>query len=974
MKNVLSFLPKTGILKFISVLVLILGYTSVKSQSNLTVVKPKIMEYKLKNGLTVILNEDHSQSVVFGVVVTKAGSKNDPADAQGMAHYQEHMLFKGTQEIGTTDWEKEKPFIEKTFQLYDELGKTKDELERKKIQQQINEASLEANKYAIPNELSNIIKIQGGTNLNANTSNDRTVYFNAFPPSQINKWLELYSHRFMNPVFRSFQSELEVVYEEKNLYNDIFFMPIIEKFNKNFFKKHPYGQQSVIGSVESLKNPSLTKMYDFFKTYYVANNMALIISGDFDSESIKTVIEEKFGRMQTGVIPQFPEYKEEPFNGRELVEVKMSPIKVGLLGFRSPSNSDKDRIAMDVCNGILSNQNQTGLIDQLILDNKLMMVGIIPFNHNDYGEELIYIFPKIVGQSLENAEQLVLGQIEKLHKGEFDDWMLDAVKNQIYKDYQKQMESVESRAVLFAETFGQNRKIEDAVNYPEQIKKITKEDVIRVSKQYYGKNYLAFFSKMGFPKKEKILKPDYKPVLANVEAKSDYAKKLEEIKTIDSQIRFVDFNNDVKTINLSDNSKLYYVENKKNDIFTATIKFGIGDDKMPELKYASQIMNFAGTKTFALKDLKKEFSKIGCSYNIRSDKSFLYLELEGLDNNFEAALKLTNDLIVNPVVEKSKIKNIIENEKGGRKMENSDASNVAEALFEYVKHKNKSDYLDRFSMKKIAKLNPDSLVSSFKKATLYTSEIHYVGQGNIENITKIFAAQISSVNKKENKTSSPVETNVEKYNENIVYFVNKKKAVQSKIYFFANDEKFNKEKVPFIDAFNLYFGGDFSGLVLQEIREYRSLSYTAGAGFKTPELEKNETCFVGYLGTQADKTFDALEVFIDLVRNMPEKTDRLGMIKSYLTLSNVTATPSFRNLSQAIVNWKMKGYTEDPRKFKIETYNKLSFEQIVDFYSKSLKNKSIVIAIVGDKKRIDVKKLSKYGKVIELKEKELYLK
>jgi len=180
--------------------------------------------------------------------------------------------------------------------------------------------------------------------------------------------------------------------------------------------------------------------------------------------------------------------------------------------------------------------------------------------------------------------------------------------------------------------------------------------------------------------------------------------------------------------------------------------------------------------------------------------------------------------------------------------------------------------------------------------------------------------------------------------------------------------------VPFIDAFNLYFGGDFSGLVLQEIREYRSLSYTAGAGFKTPELEKNETCFVGYLGTQADKTFDALEVFIDLVRNMPEKTDRLGMIKSYLTLSNVTATPSFRNLSQAIVNWKMKGYTEDPRKFKIETYNKLSFEQIVDFYSKSLKNKSIVIAIVGDKKRIDVKKLSKYGKVIELKEKELYLK
>ena len=388
-------------IKAIFTFILAIAVIQVFSQENIKVHKTnsiEILEFELENGLTVFLNEDHAKPEIFGALVTKAGGKDDPSDATGMAHYMEHMLFKGTEELGTIDWEKEKPHIEKIFELYDQLGKTKDEEERSKIQKLINEESVKANKYAIPNELSNIIKSMGGTKLNAGTGRDMTIFYNLFPPNQLEKWLELYSHRFINPVFRSFQAELEVVYEEKNMYADNFGTHMIETFLFYFFKNHPYGQQTLIGTIEDLKNPSLTKMYDFFKTYYVPNNMALVLSGDFNNDEVIPVIKENFGKWLRGDVPESVEYKEEPFNGREFHEGKYSPIKLEILGFRTVTKGHLDEPALEICNRILSNQDQTGLLDKLSLDNKIMMAQVIPMPFKDHGATLVLIIPKIAGQ------------------------------------------------------------------------------------------------------------------------------------------------------------------------------------------------------------------------------------------------------------------------------------------------------------------------------------------------------------------------------------------------------------------------------------------------------------------------------------------------------------------------------------------------------------------------------------------------
>ena len=935
----------------------------------------KVSRYILDNGLTVLLNEDHSKPLVFGGVVVKAGSKNDPPNHTGIAHYLEHMLFKGTEEMGTTDFEKEKPYLENIYALYDSLGKTTDEVKRKEIQKQINEQSLKAGEYAVPTETDKLIKSIGGTGMNAFTAEEMTFFHNAFPPNQIEKWLELYSRRFINPVFRSFQSELEVVYEEKNRSMDNFVFPFIETFLKNLYKKHPYGQQSTIGTIEHLKNPSLNAMYEFYKTYYVANNMALVMCGDFNTDEILPMIKEKFSKWKSDTVPQYPEYKEEPFKGREVVNVKMTPIKLGIIGFRTVPNGDTDEIPLDVCNSILSNSGQTGLLDKLVLDNKLLAAQYIPLGqNNDYGSGVFLFVPKILGQSFENAESLIMEQFAKLRKGEFDDWLLDAVKKDIYKEFEMSLENFDSRTVLLAQAFSQKRDIDEFLEYVQKVKNITKDDVIKTAEKYYNRNYLILLSKMGFPKKEKLEKPGYEPIKPKMDTKSPFAEKFEKMQGKEPKAVFVNFNEDVKISGLNKGLTLYYTNNPENDIYSLTFQFGVGKYKIPQLYYAAELMNYAGTKTKTLTEIKTAFQKIGCTYTFSCDDDYMTIELDGIEDDLKPALELLQDLITNPVVEKNKMKNIIDQEKTSRKLENADAPSVSKALLQYVRKKNRSSFLNRLNMKEIKALNTDSLLAVFKKGMDYEAQIHYVGNKfDFDTILDIFKTSIKFPQYMK-ASESPVVLNDEIYNENTVFFVNRKDAVQSQIYFYIKGEDYSIDKEASIDAFNDYFGGGFSGLVIQEIREYRSMAYSAGASYSIPLLTGKRSSFIGYIGTQADKTVEAISVFDSLVTNMPEKEDRIETIRSSLVQEAFASRPDFRELSEKIVSWKLKGYYEDPAKYKLETYKNLTFNDILNFYKTNIKGKPIVICIVGDEKRLNMQDIAKFGKIVKIKEKNLFKK
>lgn len=928
--------------------------------------KPKIVTYQLKNGLTVILKEDHNQPKVFGGVITKAGSKDDPASATGMAHYQEHMLFKGTQTLGTTDWEKEKPHIDRIFELYDKLGQTKNDSLRKEIQKKINEQSVAAGKYAILNETSFLINAMGGTGLNAGTGPDQTVFYNQFPPNQMEKWLDLYAERFYKPVFRTFQSELETIYEEKNMYDDQFFTGLFEAFNKHFFKKHPYGQRTTIGTAEDLKNPSLTKMYKFFQDWYRPGNMALILVGDFNTDEIKPLIEAKFSKWENDEVPKHKEYVEKPFEGREFFKVRMSPIPIGAMGFRAPAAGSDDELAWDMANKVLTNNMQTGLLDQLIINNEMLMTTAFNIPYQDYGETLLIFIPGFF-KSLKKAENKVMEKVSLLKSGEFNDDLLANIKAEMYNSYQMELESVQNQAMNLASAFSQGVDPLSVYERPAKIKALTKQDIIDITNKYFTNNRLVMYSKMGFPKNEKLQKPGYEPVISNTNAKSPYREKFEQIESTPYEIKPIDLEKKIQKKEVFPKVILRCANNPQNDIAEINMQFNKGENHEMMLYYAANAMDNSYPRGMTLQKFKEEMGKTNCSYNFYVDATVTGIKIKGPEEKLPLAYELINNLLEDPVVSKDRIKQMYKEELMQRKMEKSEPDMIASGLYNYLLYADKSQYINRLPIKDIKKLDPENLVAIFKDALQYESDIFYVGQNNADEVAdqlKQNCMFLSNV-KLDGKgfESQPIRN----FDKNEVYFINNERSKQSKLFLFINEDKVTPEERPLIEAFNMYFGGGFSGLVLQEIREYRSLAYSAGAKFEMPDYKDDNGIFYGFVGTQCDKTLDALEIFDSLIKNMPEKPERMNMIKNYLINSAITKRGGFRSIPWKDRYWPHLGYKADPILQKVEAYKNLSFDDIVKFYQEKIKNKKVVIALVGDAEQISMDGLKKYGE-LQIKE------
>ncbi|HAP60328.1 MAG TPA: hypothetical protein DCR93_12815, partial [Cytophagales bacterium] len=650
----------------------------------LAIAQPLAVEtYTLPNGFTVMLNPDATATEVSGAVMVKAGGKNDPADATGIAHYLEHLLFKGTQEMGTSDYEAEKVHLDRIVELYDEAAATTDPEARQALYTEINQEALAASEYGMPNEFDKLLKSLGSTGINAFTSSDITFYYNNFPAHELPRWLDLYSHRFENPVFRSFQSELEVVYEEKNRSMDAFQNRLIETFNAEVFKGHPYGDQLILGTIEHLKNPSLTKMYEFFKTYYVANNMALILSGNFDPETAKPLIAEKFGDWRTGEVPEYPDYPKRRFEKKQTLDVRLTPIAVSLMGFKTVNDTHPDRFGLDVVAAMLSNSASSGFLDEISLEGKVLQAGMFNNSMQDDGVSIVIVVPKPVVQSFKAAEKLVLAAIEKVQEGEFTDEDLAAVKSTLYKDFQSSLESVDNRAVQMGFCFSRGLSWDDYLKYPEMVASITREDVMRLAEQYYGDNYFAMYSKTGFPKKEELEKPSYEPVTTDQNAESGYARAFASMEPALPEATFVDLAKDVTRMELEGGNKLFWTENPINDIFSLEMEFQVGTRTLPSLEPIADVLNLAGTSEYSATELKKQFASLGASFYFSVSRNYFTLSVDGIEENLAPTLALVNQLLTDTEIPQDAIKTTAEGIETNREVESSTPDAMGSVLFQY---------------------------------------------------------------------------------------------------------------------------------------------------------------------------------------------------------------------------------------------------------------------------------------------------
>lgn len=935
----------------------------------------KVITYKLPNGLTVFLNEDHTVHKVFGAVVVKAGSNNESYDATGVAHYFEHIMFKGTDKIGTINWDTEKIFLDSIQVLYDSLGITTDDIKRTEIQKHINKISQKASDYAIPNEVTGLLKYFGGTGINAFTSYDRTAYINYFPSNQIETWMDIYAERFRNPVFRLFQSELETVYEEKNMGNDEPGTLLMEEVFKRIFDGHPAGHHSVIGLTEHLKNPSITKMYDFFNTYYVANNMALILAGDFSAEMVKPMIEAKFGQWKSKDLPEQKIYHARNFNGREVSQVKMLPVKAAILGFRGLPTSHPQAHVLELTNQLLSNQSTTGLVDRLIMNNKLMAAFGMNIAFSDAGANIVIIIPKILRQSVENAESLVLNQIQRLKTGDFDDDLLQSLKMEMSRNLISRLENPESRAMIMMDAFIEGNNWDEKLKEIELIRSVSKEDIVKMANQIFISDYVIIKNKPGMPKKQKLQKPPYEPLVPkNTELDSDFAKTLKEKKDTLIQPHFIRFGKDIIESDIRGKVHLYYTQNPVNDIFTLNLVFGNGYYNIPVLKQAAGYLHLIGSKQFAFDSLKLELQKIGATYNIYAEKDRFSVEIKGFDDYFMQTLHLVDALLFQPQPDDKQLQKFVDETVMNYKFETESIETMGDALKEFALYGQKSWYLNRLSLKEVKKLTSSQLLNAISEVTQYEVDIHYVGTLSQQQVS---AAIIAGLSLPESLKPSvyPLYTDRKVFDQNTVIMVNDKKAIQSKIYLIRDGNPVKVQQHAVMHAFNDYFGSGMHSLIFQEVREFRSLSYHAMGTYNASLLFQDKPGYLlVYAGTQSDKTNEAIEILYRLTDSMPLKPDRIFEIKQGLMQAIDANDMGFRYRSKWVADIKKAGFDDDVRIDLFDGYKKLVFNDIVSFYQNNIAGKPTLLTIYGDKSKFNIQKLNKYGAVIEIPKKSIIKK
>ena len=978
-KYLINYLSLPVILQFcgmtvkLKVVMMVFACCSYQSQAeDLNALKVK--EYRLENGLTVWLNEDHSQPKVFGAVVVKAGAKDCPDT--GIAHYFEHMMFKGTDRIGTLDYESEKVLLDSIAMKYDELAMTEDTAARARLQKEINELSIRSSEYVIPNEFNRLINRFGGSGLNAATSYDATIYFNTFSPQYMVQWAEINSERLINPVFRLFQSELETVYEEKNMYGDFIGGQVMDTLMARYFGPHPYAYP-IIGSTKNLKNPRLTEMHKFFEDYYVASNMALILSGDFDAQQVMPILEKAFSRIRSGNAPKQEKVMLPPFNGRETMKVKFPIpfIKAMGLGFRGVSANHEDQVALNIAVNLLNNANGTGYLDKLMVEHKLMGALAINESMNEAGILAVAIMPKLLIQSYSSAEKMVWDEINRVKNGDFSDEMFNSLKLEQKRQYASSLENIDSRATIMMNLFSQGKSWNDYLNEVARIESITKEDVVRVAQKYFSNNYLCVTKSTGKYPKDNLPKPAFSPVVPrNADASSSYAKQLEKIPEQQVAPRIIDFEKDVKTSKLTPLVTLYTTPNPLNDIFTLNISYGIGALEQPELMQLTNYLQLLGTESLSFEQFRSRLQSIGSTLAFDVTPDAFVMKVTGFDNHIDETMELVGDFIRHAKADDKKLRQIVDDAKVSEKAFFKSGDNVASALLEQVKYGDQSRYLRKLSLSQIKKLKGKDMLAIYDKVRSVQCDLHYCGTLPVEKVIGTIRQHLP-LERTTVASNSPYYRELKQYDRPTVFFIDMPDMAQSIVYgYVKGDPVDDKASRHASQLFSVYFGGDMSSLMFQEIREFRSFAYRTSGRYQLPNHAHKGTAgsFTAMLSTQSDKTLDALGVLDSLIREMPLKPERMEAVKQTLVNRINNDYPPFRNLSEKVASARMEGFDRDPAEEFLRDIATMDMQDISRFYQEQISGRPVVYVITGNRKHIDMKKLAEYGTIIKVKKKGIY--
>ncbi|MCW3126184.1 MAG: protease3 [Bacteroidetes bacterium] len=929
-----------------------------------------VKEYTLKNGLKVFISVNKNAPRIQTAITVKAGSKYDPPQTTGLAHYLEHMLFKGTKDFGTANYAKEKPYLDAISDLFEKRMHESNEAKKKEIYKKIDSLSYEASKFAIPNEYDKLVASLGAKNTNAFTDRDLTCYVNDIPSNGLEKWLAIEANRFQDLELRIFHTELEAVYEEFNRNTAEDGEWSSQAVDSLLMPNHPYGSQTTIGLSEHLKNPSMVNIHKYFDKYYVPSNCAIVMSGDLDPDKTVAMIEKYFGNWKNKPVEPFVKAPPVPIKAAMYTEKKGQQPEHVILGFRFDGASSKDYMYVKLIDAILANGKGSGLMDLNLKLKQQVLEAVSQYQDNkDYTIHKLYGEPK-EGQKLEEVKTLLLQQIDSVKQGRFADWLLPAIIDNMKLDMMKQAETNQGRVFDVVFAYVKDIPLEKKRNEISELSKITKADIIKFANERYGNNYAVCYKRMGEPSLFKVDKPQITPVVLNKDSVSAFRRGIDAMPFAKLAPKFADFANDIKHSKMAKGITVDYIHNDMNKTFAMNYIFDMGTDNDKKLGLAFDYLPYLGTQKYDAAQLKQEFYKLGLSFSVNSSRDQVYVTLSGLEENLDAGIKLFEYMLGNVKADQAVYDELVQDEIKKRADAKLNKDNILfNALVSYGKYGSKNPFNDVLSNEELKKIKADDLVAIIKSLHSYKHKIFYFGDKNLASVTaSLDRLHDVPATLKDYPTATKYP---ELTTETQVYYATYPMK-QAEMIMFAWDNVYDKNQVPGLSMFNEYYGGNMSSVLFQEIREKQALAYSVYGQYGVPTKKDEKFSVLAYVGTQADKMNTAATEVSKLLNDLPESQRNFDLSRDAVMKGIETDWITNAGIYWAYQRAEKRGLDYDIRKDIYSKAQTMKLNDVHQFFNQHIKGKKYVYLVLGGKEDLDMKSLAKLGPVKELTLEQLF--
>ena len=928
--------------------------------------------YTLDNGLTVYLSVNKEKPRIQTYIAVRTGSKNDPAETTGLAHYLEHLMFKGTDKFGVTNPAAEKEYLDKIEQCYEDYRLIKDPEQRKVKYHEIDSLSQLAAQYFIPNEYDKLMAAIGAEGTNAYTSNDVTCYTENIPANEIDNWAKIQADRFQNMVIRGFHTELEAVYEEYNIGLTSDVRKLFATICKMLWPNHPYGLQTTIGTQEHLKNPSIVNIKNYFNKWYVPNNVAVCMAGDLDPDKTIAIIDKYFSSWKPGadvrqpVFPALPPLtapKDTTVIGQEAEQVWVA--------WRAKQANALQADTLQLMEDVLNN-GRAGLFD---LDlNQTMKVQRANGGCEllrDHGAFFLMGTPK-QGQSLQEVRSLMLTEIDKLKKGDFPDNLLPSIINNMKRHHYELLESNEGRADHFVEAFINEVEWKQVVERIDRISRISKKELVDFANRFFTEGYVTVYKKQGVDSlQKKIDKPAITPIQANRDQMSQFVKDIQNAHVEPIQAKFVDYQKDLTTLEVKKGQPLYYVKNNTNGLFNLAYRYEFGQSADKRYDLASDYISFLGTAKMSAADIVQRFYELGCDWGISVGEESLTVSLGGLSENMSTAMSLLEDLFLNAKVDKEAYDQLVDLTLKSREDAKKSQRTYFEYLYAYGTQGPRNAYRDILTEQQLKQTDPQVFIDLLKNLWKYQHSVLYYGpmdeKSVVATVKKIHrtAKKLNSVPQNDpylNQLANKNEVLLAPYDAKNIY-----------MRMYHNEGRdWNPEESAVRVLFNEYFGGGMNGIVFQEMRETRGLAYNAYANYSRPSVKGRKESFMTHIITQNDKMMDCIRHFQEILNDMPASETAFQIAKDAVTKQLASLRTTKMSIIYSYLNAKRLGIDYDLNGKTFQDLPKLTLQDIINFEKRQVANKDYRYIILGDENNLDMKALEKIAPVKRLTTEEVF--